>query len=91
MSKGFLSKVDLLNDFKQFKEEGQQEQLDFIKEQSEISAACVVKEAPLYTPGARHVGPPSVGINLKVENTFGGTTINGKEFNNMDKMNEYER
>ncbi len=92
MSKGFSSSVDLLKDLNKFKEEGQQMQVDFIKEQSKISAACVLPDGPHYAkPGARNLGLPSAGVRLKVENGFGGTTINGKEFNDIDKMNEYER
>lgn len=93
MSKGFSSSVDLLNDIKVCKEEGNQEQINFMKEQSEMQDECNLPEAPLYAkPGAGpSVKPPSTGINLKIENTFGSTTINGKKFDHMDKVNEHER
>lgn len=82
MSKGFISSIDLDSSNKELK----QEQVKFINKQSEIEAACIVKGGPHYAkPGAIHSGPPSTGISLKVEQTFGGTTINGKEFNELER------
>ena len=93
MSKGFSSSIDLLKEIKGCKEEGQQEQINFIKEQSEMQSACNLPNGPhCPKPGAMpSLKPPSTGINLKVENTFGSTTINGKTFDHMDKINEHER
>lgn len=92
MSNGFSSKVDLLTDIKKCNEEGRQQQVTFIKQQAEMESACNLPDGPHYAkPGANPVHKESTGIRLKVENTFGVTTINGKRFEHIDKGNEIER
>lgn len=82
MSKGFISSIDLTTSNKEL----QEEQVKFINKQSEISAACAVKGGPHYAKvGSIHSGLPSTGVNLKIDQTFGGTTINGKEFNELER------
>lgn len=93
-SKGFFSKVDLVKEINKFKEEGQQQHIDYINHQSEISAAAHVEDKmPISKPGTLSSHTPSTGINLKVENGLSSAKINGKEFDNQVQISndEYER
>lgn len=79
--------MDLVEDLKRYKEEGKQRQLNEINYEAEVSAATFIEETiPCPKPGAAPKGQSNT-IRLKVENTFGGTRVNGKDFN----KDEYER